>query len=88
MKINVKNRILYKARKAYYLTPMEVKMILMLSNGEWNYYDEIRGYIYKRNICNRIIKERFKELRKKIKIYIRVNNIGIRMDEAVIIEWC
>ena len=83
MTINRQKQIMYKARKQYDLTPIELKLMLMLANNKFNTYEDARNFAYKQNVSDEVIKAKLREMQQKFHLYIAINDFGARLRDKV-----
>lgn len=83
MTINRQKRIMYKARKQYDLTPIELRLMLMLANNKFNTYEDARNFAYKQDVSDETIKTKLKEMQQKFYLRIAINNFGARLRDVV-----
>lgn len=83
MTINRKKSIMYRGKKQYVLTPLELRLMLMLANNLFNTYEEAREFAYKQDIPDKAIQTKLQEMQQKFYLHIAINNFGARLRDVI-----
>lgn len=87
MVLNVKKNKLYKVRKQYDLSQLELRLLSLLSNNKFNSYNDIKKYVYKKDIDNTLIEKEIVILENKFCLELSHNSYGARVRNKIYIDY-
>lgn len=87
MVLNVKNNKLFKVRKQYELSQLEARLLSLFANNKFNTYNDIKKYVYKKDIDNSLIEKEIVILENKFCLELSHNNYGARVRNKIYIDY-